>query len=651
MQSYSEKFQKEIVKYLRTGIVSILTLALVLVVFLEIISFQNENTLLKAESQNNVEGWFNEKISILDSFMSYINYNPNLINDYDATQKYLESAAKEHSELLSAYLGSPTLPTKMICSDNWIPEDDYVVEDRDWYSGAANNEGLFVTEPYVDATYGNLCITISKPISHTDAVMAIDISLTTLQEAIGSFCTDQQMVSLISTEGTIVTCPIEGYALTEENSVHVSDSVFEKVNNGKGSIVHTSGIHYFLTTSVPLHDTSYRLFVGEGMRNIVVKLFALMVIYVMILLIYIVGFRKLIVNVITKGFQPFEKIKEKILTLSECDLNVNFSEDTNIKDIKELQDALDTMTGNLRSYILDINHVLSEISEDNLNVKSNIKYRGDFIEIQTSINQIIDKVRNIIQEMNDVSHTLNASSAQIAAATEEIAGNSFAQNQTMTDLQSEFNQFRHEMKQISKQIFTTNDAISNNSETLNHIGEHGMQTLTKSMCQIQQSSDSISEFVAKIEDISSQTQLLSLNASIEAARAGEAGKGFAVVAGEISKLSEDTMKANLEIKEIIKENSQYVKEDIQIVDATRKTLLDSLVDNKEMAVKISEITKILNTLQNEIDRMESELRKSVKHGEENVSMTKQCCTSTEDLLASSDTLKENVEKYLGTAEK
>ena len=253
--------------------------------------------------------------------------------------------------------------------------------------------------------------------------------------------------------------------------------------------------------------------------------------------------------------------------------------------------------------------------------------------------------------MNDVSHTLNASSAQIAAATEEIAGNSFAQNQTMTDLQSEFNQFRHEMKQISKQIFTTNDAISNNSETLNHIGEHGMQTLTKSMCQIQQSSDSISEFVAKIEDISSQTQLLSLNASIEAARAGEAGKGFAVVAGEISKLSEDTMKANLEIKEIIKENSQYVKEGIQIVDATRKTLLDSLVDNKEMAVKISEITKILNTLQNEIDRMESELRKSVKHGEENVSMTKQCCTSTEDLLASSDTLKENVEKYLGTAEK
>ena len=87
MQSYSEKFQKEIVKYLRTGIVSILTLALVLVVFLEIISFQNENTLLKAESQNNVEGWFNEKISILDSFMSYINYNPVITANHFSWQR------------------------------------------------------------------------------------------------------------------------------------------------------------------------------------------------------------------------------------------------------------------------------------------------------------------------------------------------------------------------------------------------------------------------------------------------------------------------------------------------------------------------------------------------------------------------------------
>lgn len=645
MQSYSEKFQKEIIKYLRISILSVLTLALILVVWLEVASFKDENTLLKSQSQNNVERWFEEKVGILDSFMSYINYDTNMLDDYDATQKYLEAAAKEHTDLLSAYVGSPSLKTKMICNDNWIPEDDYVVEDRDWYTGATERNGLFVSEPYVDATYGNLCITISKPIKDTDAVMGIDITLTTLQEAIDSFCTDLQMVSLISSEGTVVTCPIDEYALTEENSVNVSDTPLGKAGIDKGTLIRTSGMNYFLTTAIPLEETSYQLYVSEGTRNLAIQLIILAVAYLLILFIYIIGFKKLIIKVINKGFLPFEQIKKKILSLSDCRLDVNFKEDTNIRDIEELQNALDAMTVNLRSYIRDINNVLSEISKDNLNVKSEIEYQGDFIEIQTSINQIIDKVRTMISEINEVSSNLNASSEQIAAAAEEIAGNSSSQTKSMEELQKEFNRFRDEMKQIHEQIHITNEAIAGNSKALGDIGENGMQKLTRSMQQISESSDFISEFVAKIEDISSQTQLLSLNASIEAARAGEAGKGFAVVAGEISKLSEDTMKANLEIGQIISENNLFVKEGIQIVDSTKKTLLDSLGDNRAMAEKIAEITSILNSLLQKIEMIEKELDNSVKRGEVNVSMTEMCCASTEELVASSDTLKGNVEKY------
>lgn len=645
MQSYSEKFQKEIVKYLRISIISIMTLALILIVWLEVTSFQDENTLLKSQSQNNVERWFDEQIGILNSFTSYINYKPDLLKDYDATQKYLETAAKEHSDLLSAYVGSPSFPTKLICSENWIPEDDYVVEERDWYIGTQKNQGLFVSEPYVDATYGTLCITIARPIADTDAVMAIDITLTTLQKAIDSFCTDLQMVSLISTEGTVVTCPISSYELTEKNSVQVADTPLGKAKEGTGTIVRTSGMNYFLTTSIPLTNTSYQLYVGQGTRNIVLKLFVLLVAYLLILILSVIGFRKLIVKIVTKGFQPFEQIKEKILCLADSRLNVNFQEETNIQDIKELQDALDTMTRNLRSYIQDINNVLSEVSRDNLSARSHIEYQGDFVEIQTSINQIIDKVRSIVGEINEVSHTLNASSEQIAAATEEISENSSGQAHSMELLRDDFERFRKEMKQIHEQIGTTNKAIANNSEALSNIGKNDMQKLTGSMTQISNSSSSISEFVAKIGEISSQTQLLSLNASIEAARAGEAGKGFAVVAGEISKLSEDTIKANLEIEQIIHENNLYVKEGIDIVDTTRKTLLDSLADNRAMAEKIAEITSILNLLLEQTEHIDTELASSVKRGEENVSITQMCCASTEELVASSDTLRGNVEKY------
>ena len=106
--------------------------------------------------------------------------------------------------------------------------------------------------------------------------------------------------------------------------------------------------------------------------------------------------KKRIITVISNGFIPFETIKQKILTLSNCDLNVVFHDKTNITDIQELQNSLDTMVQSLRSYIQDIDSVLSEISNDNLNVKSEIEYRGDFIAIQNSINEIVSKVRSIL---------------------------------------------------------------------------------------------------------------------------------------------------------------------------------------------------------------------------------------------------------------
>lgn len=229
---------------------------------------------------------------------------------------------------------------------------------------------------------------------------------------------------------------------------------------------------------------------------------------------------------------------------------------------------------------------------------------------------------------------------------EEIAGNSSEQTRSMGELRQEFDRFRHDMTQIHEQITNTNEAIAVNSEALNDIGSNGMKKLTESINQIQTSSESISEFVNKIESISSQTQMLSLNASIEAARAGEAGKGFAVVAGEISKLSEDTMRANLEIAQIINDNNSYVREGIEIADSTRETLLASLSDNRKMAEKMEQITIILDSLLNQTQQIESELLVSVKLSEKNVTMTDTCCSSTEELLTSSDTLKGNVEKYI-----
>ena len=87
-----------------------------------------------------------------------------------------------------------------------------------------------------------------------------------------------------------------------------------------------------------------------------------------------------------------------------------------------------------------------------------------------------------------------------------------------------------------------------------------MEAMVDAMHRISEASEKISEIIVQIEDIASQTNLLSLNASIEAARAGDAGKGFAVVADQIRNLAEQSAKSAVDSKSLIETAINKVEE-------------------------------------------------------------------------------------------
>ena len=99
-----------------------------------------------------------------------------------------------------------------------------------------------------------------------------------------------------------------------------------------------------------------------------------------------------------------------------------------------------------------------------------------------------------------------------------------------------------------------------------------MKGLTDAMQRINETSKQISDIIGEIEDIASQTNLLSLNAAIEAARAGEAGRGFAVVADQIRKLADDSAQSAVHTRELIETSLQEIEKGNQITDKTAEAL-------------------------------------------------------------------------------
>ncbi len=299
-------------------------------------------------------------------------------------------------------------------------------------------------------------------------------------------------------------------------------------------------------------------------------------------------------RIIERSLAPIKLITDEAAKLEAGDLNIHIdiqSED----ELGRLSQAFNHISATVSNYVKDISEQLSQMADNNMDITITQNYIGDFIPIQVSIEKIS-------QSLNDTLHQIVLSADEVSASSESVSSGAQGLSDGVKEQAAAIEQLAASIESLSKDVAANaNDAQSANV-TVSEVGQYieesnrEMENLIHAMSDIRYSSDEIEKIVKTIEDIASQTNLLSLNASIEAARAGDAGKGFAVVANEIRKLATKSAEAVNQTTALIESSQKAVANGMEITDNTAKSLVAVVKGSEEV---LSSMDKISNASQNQ----------------------------------------------------
>ena len=292
---------------------------------------------------------------------------------------------------------------------------------------------------------------------------------------------------------------------------------------------------------------------------------------------------------------PINACADRIKLLANGDLHTEVVVDDTLKEAAILTTAAKELAVSLTALIQDMDYILAEFSKGRFTVKSQSEesYIGDFANLLTSVKELRVKLSETLLHIQESATQVMHGSNQMATSSQDLADGAANQTDAVHSLTQTIMEIADGVGQNAQQ---SRMALAKMDEVERATMESNeeMSSMTAAMERISATSMEIANIVTEIENIASQTNLLSLNASIEAARAGEAGRGFAVVAEEIRKLAESSSQSALNTKTLIDASIKEVEVGNQITERTAESLkkvveiLSEVREDTEASARLSE---------------------------------------------------------------
>jgi len=358
---------------------------------------------------------------------------------------------------------------------------------------------------------------------------------------------------------------------------------------------------------------------------------------IIIAAIAIVAAAAIIYFVLSRTTKPIVTVADTLKDIAQGEGDLTRSVNINSKDeVGDLANYFNQTLSKIKNLVITIKQEAQKLSDIGQALASNMN------ETAAAVNEITANIQSIKQRVINQS----ASVTETNATMEQVTVNINKLNGHVENQSNYVSQSSAAIEQMVANIASVTDTLVKNSTNVktlqeaSEVGRSGLQDVATDIQEIARESEGLLEINSVMQNIASQTNLLSMNAAIEAAHAGEAGKGFAVVADEIRKLAESSSEQSKTISTVLKK----IKESI---DKVTKSIESVLARFEAIDSNVDKVADQESTIRNAMEEQEQGSKQVLNGIEQVTDITRNVKSGSNEMLeGAQEVIKEsqNLEK-------
>lgn len=344
--------------------------------------------------------------------------------------------------------------------------------------------------------------------------------------------------------------------------------------------------------------------------------------------------------------KPMIALADRLQLFSQGDLNSAFPECTTEDEISYMIQVAKGMAEDLNLIITDAGQLLGQMADGNYAIGTKIedKYVGQFVMLKDAMRKMNRQMNGTLQQVEEAAKQVSAGAENLAESAQSLAEGATEQAGSVEELTATITNITDAVTRTADELQKTTQKAENYADQAD-AGHAQMKSLMEEMDRINETSKKIQNIIGEIEDIASQTNLLSLNAAIEAARAGEAGRGFAVVAEQIRKLAEQSAQSAVDTRSLIEGSLQEIERGNQAAEAAAGALEQIVTGVKEIAADSKKLSEQSSAQAQAMEQAEAGVTQISEVVQSNSASAEESSATSEELSAQAYSLNELVGKF------